>query len=193
MVAVSGPLFTDCDLGCVLPNTVCLIRKLILSNGLFGWVARMAICLCTEMDDNWGFGRFHSSGKLHPLPSALSVGILLSCSSLLFLPSIVPLHHIVCSLIFIWCYFHSFFFSFCFCLPRPLRCQRFTLDIQLLAGHRIVISFRAAPFRAGPQTVIQITSSTAFRVAALQNVVFKQFWGHHLIWSHKHNWMSVVT
>lgn len=68
MVAVSGLLFTDCDLGCVLPNTVCLIRTLILSNGLFGWVARMAICLCAEMDDNWGFGRFHSSGKLHPLP-----------------------------------------------------------------------------------------------------------------------------
>lgn len=74
MVAVRGPLFTDCDLGRVSPNTVCLIRKLILSNGLFGWVARMAICLCTEMIDNRGFGRFHSSGKLHPLPLSSVLG-----------------------------------------------------------------------------------------------------------------------
>ncbi len=84
------------------------------------------------------------------------------------------------------------FFLFLPALP-PLCCQHFTVDIQLLAGHSIVIPFRATPFSAGPQTAIQITSPAAFRVAALQNVVFKHFWGHHLIWSPKHNWMSVVT
>lgn len=60
----------------------------------------------------------------------------------------------------------SSLFSFCvifsLCLPAslsisflflsaspPLLCQHFTLDIQLLAGHSIVIPFRAAPFSAG--------------------------------------------
>lgn len=86
----------------------------------------------------------------------------------------------------------SFLFLF-LSASLPLHCQHFTVDIQLLAGHSIVIPFRAAPFSAGPQTAIQITSSAAFRVAALQNVVFKHFWGHHLIWSPEHNWMSVVT
>lgn len=40
------------------------------------------------------------------------------------------------------------FFLFLSASP-PLLCQHFTLDIQLLAGHSIVIPFRAAPFSAG--------------------------------------------
>lgn len=160
----------------------------------------MATCLCAVMNDNWGFGRFHSSGKLHPLPPPLVLWFF-SLLLLFFSPPSTSL----CLFIALFSRLYSFGVIFSLSLPvwlsifflflsaSPLRCQRFTLDIQLLAGHSIVISFRAAPFSAGPQTAIQITSSAAFRVAALQNVVFKQFWGHHLIWSHKHNWMSVVT
>lgn len=191
-------MFADRDLGAVLPDSVWLIRKLILSNGLFGSVARMATWLwcCDEWQLRlWKVPLFRKTASTS---SSFSVVILLSFIA--FFPPlhiIVPLHRIVFSLIFIWCYFLSFSpclsIFFLFLSASPPRCQRFTLDIQLLAGHSIVISFRQAPFSAGPQTAIQITSSAAFRVAALQNVVFKQFWGHHLIWSHKYNWMSVVT
>jgi len=60
-------------------------------------------------------------------------------------------------------YFHLMLFSFFVSLPflsiffglfvsvslaSPL-CQHFTMDIQLLAGHSIVIPFRAAPFSMG--------------------------------------------
>lgn len=57
-----------------------------------------------------------------------------------------------------------------------LRCQCFTSDIQLLAGHSTVIPFKAQLFSSSPQTTIQITSSAILRVAALQNVVFWHFW-----------------
>lgn len=63
-------------------------------------------------------------------------------------------HHIVFLVIFILCYFLSsrrltvYLCFFPSALP-PLLCQHFTVDIQLLAGHSIVIPFRAAPFSAG--------------------------------------------
>lgn len=69
-----------------------------------------------------------------------------------FIPLItVPVHHLVFFLlILILCYFLSLstclsvclFFLFLSASP-PLLCQHFTLDIQLLAGHSIVIPFSA--------------------------------------------------
>lgn len=52
--------------------------------------------------------------------------------------------------IFSLCLSASLSISFLF-LPAlpPLLCQHFIVDIQLLAGHSIVIPFRAAPFSAG--------------------------------------------
>lgn len=157
----------------------------------------MPVC-CDEWQLRlWKVPLFRKTASTSP---AFSVVILLSFIALFSPPSTS-----LCLFIALFSRLYSFGVIFSLSLPvwlsifflflsaSPLRCQRFTLDIQLLAGHSIVISFRAAPFSAGPQTAIQITSSAAFRVAALQNVVFKQFWGHHLIWSHKHNWMSVVT
>lgn len=187
MVAVSK--MTRClfyaDLGCVLPDSVWLIRKLILSNGLFGSVARVATCLCAVMNDNRGFGRFCFSGKPAVIFPALSVIFL----NFIVLPQPRPACSLLCFLALHLVLIFSLFVSLPRCLSLflfllaspPLRCQHFTVDIQLLAGHSIVIPFRAAPFSAGPQTAIQITSSAGFRVAALQNVVFKHFWGHHLI------------
>lgn len=148
----------------------------------------MATHSCTVMNDNWGLAEFHSPEKLHSLPPP---SLWFFSLSLLFSSRIVSL------LIFIWC--HFLFVSdglsyFLFSLSAwHLRCQCFTSDIQLLAGHSIVILFRAQLFSSSPQTTIQITSSAIIRVAALQNVVFWHFWGHPPIWSHRHSWMSVVT
>lgn len=62
------------DLGSMLPDRK-LIRKLILSNGLFGSLARVATCLQAELllNDNWDFDRFHSYGQQ---PSVSPVSLL---------------------------------------------------------------------------------------------------------------------
>lgn len=144
-------MFVWRDLGSVLPDSVWLIRKLILSNGLFGSVARVATCLCAVMNDNWSFGRSHSAFIFLHFHCCDS-----SPPSLLFYPP-----ERVCTLHCFLTYFHFGLFSLFVSLPHclslffflsaspPLLCQHFTLDIQLLAGHSIVIPFRAAPFSAG--------------------------------------------
>lgn len=113
MVAVSK--MTRClfyaDLGCVLPDSVWLIRKLILSNGLFGSVARVATCLCAVMNDNRGFGRFCFSGKPAVIFPALSVIFL----NFIVLPQPRPACSLLCFLAL-----HLVLIFFTFCLTASL-------------------------------------------------------------------------
>lgn len=99
---------------------------------------------------------FRSLGKRKNKQHSLSPPSVLRLFFLLlhFFPHSKSLHCIVFPLIFIRRYPPTTTTTiplsisfFCFCLPRPLLCQRFTLDIQLLAGHSIVISFGAAPIQ----------------------------------------------
>lgn len=115
------------------------------------WLEYMPVCVV--MNDSWSFGRLLSSGKLH---SSSSLPLLWLPLTPLFLP-LLRLFITLFSCLFSFCVIFrlclpasasiSFFFFFFF--PAPLLCQHFTLDIQLLAGHSIVIPFRAAPFSAG--------------------------------------------
>lgn len=153
MVAVSK--VTQCLFGATLsvclPDSVFLIRKLILSNGLFGTVARVAACLFAVMNNSWSYGRFHSLGKLHFSHFHCcdsSLLLLLFPSARLFIVLFCCLFSF--SVIFSLCLtaWLSIYFLFLSASPALL-CQHFTLDIQLLAGHSIVIPFRATPFSAG--------------------------------------------
>lgn len=183
----SDPLFVCCDLGSVLPDDVWLIRKLILSNGLFGSAARACapLCLCEWQLKLRQFPR----GGNHLLCSHCRDSSRLYCFFLKL--GIGTCRRIVYSLIF-WHLFSlcvssfqrpslSLFLS---ASPPLLLRQHLTLDIQLLAGRSTVIPFRAAPFSSGLSQAIQITSSAAFRVAASAKCCFQTFLeGHHLIWS----------
>lgn len=110
------------------------------------------------MNDKRSFGGLLSLGKLH-LSSLLP---LWWTPLLLFPPS-------VCLFITLFSCLFSFCVIFCLCHPAsvsisslflsasaPLLCQHFTLDIQLLAGHSIVIPFRAAPFSAGLKQLFKL-------------------------------------
>lgn len=95
-----------------------LIRKLILSNGLFGSVAKVATCLCSVMNDNrklWQVGKTaFISLRFHCCDSSPRL--------LLFSPS--PLH---CFLT----YFHFVLFSLFVSLPHCLPLIFFFVSVSL--------------------------------------------------------------
>lgn len=170
------------DLGSVLPNIVWLIRKLILSNGLFGSVARVATCLCAAMNDNWGLGQFPLFRQTAFIFSAFSV-VIIRYFNALFSPSSSRLFISPFScLFFICCYFLSLSPCLTVCslflsASPPLRCQHFTVDIQLLAGHSIVIPFRAAPFSVGPSNSHSNYNPGCLRSWRSANCCFQTFLG----------------
>lgn len=162
--------------GKVSPRQVCVTsqdRKWILFNGIFGSRGQ----------------RCYIMGDWQPVFCS-------PCKTTFTSPFIAHHPPFVSFPIFTWCYFLPFTrvcFPSLFLSALRLCYQRFTLDIQLLVGHGVVIPFRAALFSAASPAAIQITFWAAFGVAVRRNVVFKHSWGHRLIWSHGYNWMSVVT
>lgn len=158
------------------------------------WPEWLHVC---ELNDWWTPSKILAASALANKYSYFLIYVLvISCSS----HTIAPFFSLFITLISYLFLFLSLFvflayclyFLFYFCQTHLPFCQHFTVDIQLLAGHSSD-SIQSTAIHHWPQTAIQITSSAASRVAAVQNVVFKHFWGHHLIWSPRHNWMSVFT
>lgn len=128
-------------------------------------------------------GNFHSSGRLHSF-SLLSVLWLFAILMPFFL-----LPHLACSFrrflayfsfAVIFSLFHPASLSICslfLSASPPLRCQHFTVDIQLLAGHSIVIPFRAAPFSVGPSNSHSNYNPGCLRSWRPANCCFQTFLG----------------